>query len=110
MVSISLFLYFKPGADSAKEGEPATATHLRELGNGLRNHLLDVAYDIEKLLADGWECTWGLYDITCVHSALTSEEEAKMRLHRLGLNHLADRVELIDAECYEDNCDPGDCC
>ncbi|HXG12958.1 MAG TPA: hypothetical protein VNK04_24585 [Gemmataceae bacterium] len=85
MVTISLFLFGKPGQE-LNEGGEVTPDELRALGKDLRARLEETADLLEKLTAAGWEAQMGLYDVMLSHPYLRTASEAEAKLLDLGID------------------------
>jgi hypothetical protein len=84
LTTIDLVLFYKPG-HYLDEGEHVQPQQLRELGRELADHLADSATLLEKLLADGWQATMGLYDVSLEHPRVETKKDAERRLNALGI-------------------------
>jgi hypothetical protein len=97
-VSLSLFLYFKPGQE-LNEGGEVTPAELRALGKELHARLEEAADVVEKLGNAGWEIQMGLYEIYMHHPYLTTAAAVEEQLQNLGID--PERV-CIDEDPDED--------
>jgi hypothetical protein len=84
-VSLSLFLYGKPGQELDEGGE-VTPAELRALGKELHARLEQAADIVEKLGNAGWEIQMGLYDIFMSHPYLNTVAAVEEKLQDLGIN------------------------
>src|SRR5438445_581865 len=85
-VSVSLFLYGKPGHDSDKEGSDITNVELQSFLEGIRAELERLATIFATLAADGWAFQMGLYEVEVSHVDVTTEADARGQLQTLGLD------------------------
>ena len=98
-VSLSLFLYGKPGQELDEGGE-VTPEQLRALGKDLRARLEQAAEIVEKLSGAGWEAQMGLYDVMLYNPYVRTEADVRTRLDGLGID--PDEVSILEFEGDED--------
>jgi hypothetical protein len=84
-VTISLFLYSKPGQE-LEEGGDVTAAQLRALGQDLHSRLQSAANILDKLSGAGWEAEMGLYDVFLSHPYLNTAAAVEEKLQDLGID------------------------
>jgi hypothetical protein len=84
-VTLSLYLYAKPGQE-LNEGGEVTPEELRALGRALSARLEEAATIVEKLSAAGWEIQMGLYDIFMSHPYLNTAAAVEEKLQDLGID------------------------
>jgi hypothetical protein len=98
-VSLTLFLFGKPGQE-LEEGGEVTPEQLRALGRDLQARLEEVATVVEKLTGAGWDAQMMLYDIHLSHPYINTAAAAEEKLHDLGID--PERVCIDEWEDEED--------
>jgi hypothetical protein len=85
-VSISIYLFGKPGVELDAEGEEIDAERLRLLGEELRDRMNEAADAVARLTSAGWDAHVALYDILLSHPYVRTEAEARLHVGNLGLD------------------------
>ena len=100
-VSLSLFLFGKPGQE-LNEGGPITPQELRDLAEHMHARLLEIADMVEKLTNAGWEAQMGLYDINLYHPYVSTEAQAAEKLEDLGIDPEKIHIDEWEDDEWED--------
>ena len=100
-ISMLLHLFFKPGIELNKEGEPIEPSDLRALADDLHLRLRNAAEAVETLTGKGWDAEMALYDVILSHPYINSEEDARERIEDLGL----DPNQFCYLECEDEEWD-----
>jgi hypothetical protein len=102
-VSLSLFLYGKPGQELDEGGE-VTPEQLRALGKELHARLEQAAEIVEKLSGAGWEVQMGLYDVFLSHPYLNTAAAVEEKLQDLGIDPTSVNIdEWEDEDEFEED-------
>jgi hypothetical protein len=84
--TLELSIFGKPSFHGPDEGQAVTPEELRQVGQGLQQHLDHTAAILGKLQAGGWNGEMRLYDVAPSHPAVHSEADARARLQALGID------------------------
>ena len=80
-VEVNLWLFGKPEWESGDKIDPEL---LRRKGDELKERLYEIADNLQKLSANGWDYDMRLYDIGAYKS--TSKSRAVVELKKLGID------------------------
>ncbi len=95
MITITVFLFDKPGCEVDIEGNTIISGELfRELGDELRGRLHIIGEMTDKLLELGWKCSGGLYDIRFCKDTKLKEAKKELKIFEKDLRELLELVEV----------------